>query len=164
MLDTQRRCEIHETRHAIRRGIQIAIGAGSLLLSLGWPLAAAAQRSGESWNDQHMQSNAARRFDPSPPRPPIQGTNRFEQSVSNPTEAPATTVPETTLEISQHEWAPGGPATGASRSSSSSRSSITGGIRGGAAPSVSSGIQRSTSGRSSTLRSTSSSATRSRRR
>lgn len=144
---------------ARRRGLAIAIGAGSVWISLAWPSAAVAQRSGEAWDDSHMRSNSARSFDPSPPRPPIRGTNRFEQSVSNPTAAPPTTVPETTLHISQHEWAPGGPSggsPGASRSSSRGGASF-GGISGGAAPSVSSGISRNSSGgRSSSLRSTSS--------
>ncbi len=131
----------------------IAIGGG-LWLGLSWPLVAGAQHSGESWNDDHMQSNSARSFDPAPPRPPIQGTNRFEQSASNPTVAPPTTVPETTLEISQHEWAPGG-GTSTSRGSSQDRGPSFGGISGRPNPSVSSGIQRSSTGRSSTLRSSS---------
>lgn len=131
----------------------IAIGGG-LLLSLGQPLVAAAQHSGESWNDDHMQSNSARSFDPAPPRPPIQGTNRFEQSASNPTQAPPTTVPETTLEISQHEWAPGAGSS-ASGATSQDRRSTFGGISGQPNPSVSSGIQRSSTGRSSSLRSSS---------
>lgn len=131
----------------------IAIGGG-LLVALSQPLVAAAQQSGESWNDQHMQSNSARLADPAPPRPSIQGTNRFEQSASNPTEAPPTTVPETTLEISQHEWAPGGAASVSSGPPQDRRSSF-GGISGRANPSVSSGIQRSSTSRSSTLRSSS---------
>ena len=164
MLDTRHRSEILGPRRASRLGIAITIGAGTLWLGLGWPPAASAQRSGEAWDDRHMQSNSSRYFEPGPPRPPIRGSNRFEQSATNPTEAPPTTVPETTIEISQHEWAPGGAATGAARGPASSRSSISGGIRGSAAPSVSSGIQRSSSGRSSALRSTASSGQRSRRR
>jgi hypothetical protein len=131
----------------------IAIGGG-LLLALGRPLDAAAQHSGEAWNDHHKQSNAARLADPAPPRPPIQGTTRFEQSASNPTEAPPTTVPETTLEISQHEWTQGGAAS-VSRGSSQDGRSTFGGISGRANPSVSSGIQRSSTARSSSLRSSS---------
>ncbi len=167
MMGANSRSQTHAHALANRRAIGIANCAASLLLLLSWPLAAAAQRSGEAWDDSHMQSNSARRFDPSPPRPPIRGSNRFEQSASAPTEAPPTTVPETTLHISQHEWAPGGPSgssSGASRSSSRGSSSF-GGISGGAAPSVSSGISRSSSGsRSSSLRSTSSGSERGRRR
>ena len=167
MMGANSRSEMQVESRACRRAIEIAISAASLLLLFNWPLAAVAQRSGEAWDDSHMQSNSARSFDPSPPRPPIQGTNRFEQSASAPTEAPPTTVPETTLHISQHEWAPGGPSgssTGASRSSSRGSSSF-GGISGGAAPSVSSGISRGSSGgRSSSLRSTSSGNERGRRR
>ncbi len=156
-----------ETRAGVlsrQRAIEIASGAASLLLLFSWPLAAAAQQSGESWDDRHMQSNSERRFDPSPPRPPIQGSTRFEQSAAGVTEAPPTTVPETTLAISPHEWAPGGAATGVSRSAPSSPSSISGGIRGGPAATVRSGISRSSSGRSSSLRSTSSGSERNRRR
>ncbi len=158
MVDLQPRSGIHVASIAGSTGVRIVIAAGILLLSLGGPLVAAAQRGGESWNDQHMRSNSARRLDPSPPRPPIRGTNRFEQSARNSTEAPPTTVPETTLQISPHEWAPGGAsARAAGASAPSSRSSVIGGIRGGAAPVARSGIhQRSSGSRSSSLRSSSS--------
>lgn len=148
------------------RRVTIAIGAGGLLLSLASPLAATAQSRGEQWDDSHMQSNAAHRLDPLPPRPAVRGTNRFEQSASNPTPAPPTTVPETTMKISPHAWTPGGPSGGSASASrsSSGRGASFGGISGGAAPSVSSGISRSSSGRSSSLRSTSSGSTRGTRR
>ena len=164
MVGVSPRSETHAAAHSSRRAIEIAISAASLLLLFSWPLAAAAQQSGESWDDRHMQSNSEQRFDASPPRPPIQGSTRFERSAANAPEAPPTAVPETTLAISPHEWAPGGAATGVSRSAPSSRSSISGGIRGGPAASVNSGIRRSSSGRSSTLRSTSSGSERNRRR
>lgn len=79
-----------------------------LLLSLAlFPWTVAAEPGAAAWDDSHMRSNFARRFDDVPPRPAIRGSDRYHQVIEAPAETPRVGVAETTLKISPHEWAPG---------------------------------------------------------
>lgn len=133
-----------------------------LALALALPLAAAAG-DGERWDDHHMRSNFAHRLGPPPPRPPIQGVDRYHQVVSEPEPTPPTAVPEAVLQLSPHGWKPGGPT--ATASSSSRRRGSGHGALGSARPSTSSGLRATgtQSPRSSSLRSSATSQRRTRR-
>lgn len=89
----------------------IALTGTALLLLAG---TARAEPSGAAWDDSHMQSSATRGRGAAPARPPIQGSDRYHQIAEKSAPAPAVGVSETTLEISQHEWEPGGPRLGKS--------------------------------------------------
>jgi len=76
-----------------------------LLLTLAWvPWTASAE---PAWDDSHMRSNFDHRFDHVPPRPPIQGIDRYRQLREAPTPTPSTAIPETTLTLNPHGWKPG---------------------------------------------------------
>jgi hypothetical protein len=60
-----------------------------------------------AWDDSHMRSNFARRFDDVPPRPPIQGEVRYHQVLEAPADTPRIDVPEMTLTLNPHGWQPG---------------------------------------------------------
>jgi hypothetical protein len=96
----------------------MAIGAA---LAAWIPVAATAGGNGagtsaaEQWDDSHMQSNFYRGPHTAPPRPLVQGSNRFDQIRDESAEAPRVGVPETVLEISPHEWQRG-PSVGAGAS------------------------------------------------
>jgi len=93
-----------------------AIGTLALVLSLGASGARAEAGTGADWDDSHMQSNFARQQGPAPPRPAVQGTDRYHTATDDPTATPPTSVAETTLRISPHEWTPGGPTSASGRS------------------------------------------------
>jgi hypothetical protein len=118
-----------------------------LALCFALPLALVPAAGAEpAWDDSHMRSNFARQRGPAPPRPPIQGTDRYHQATENPTSTPPTSVAETTLRISPHEWTPGGPTLGGGNSAPPWARGSGGYSLGGAAPSVSSGIRGSSAG------------------
>jgi hypothetical protein len=123
-----------------RTGILVAIA-----IALGAPSARA--EDGAAWDDSHMRSNFARQRGPAPPRPAVQGADRYHQAAAEPTPTPPTSVAETTLRISPHEWTPGGPSAGPGSAAPPWASGSSGGHSlGSAAPTVSSGV-RSPSGR-----------------
>jgi len=127
----------------------------SLPLALALNLATAAGAETE-WDDSHMRSNFARQRGPAPPRPPVQGADRYHQANEEPAPTPPTSVAETILRISPHEWKPGGPSGGAtngssrpasaSRSFESARPTASSGVR-GASVSSPSGLRSSSSSR-----------------
>lgn len=103
---------------------------------------AGAESDGVHWDDSHMRSNFARQRGPAPPRPPVQGSDRFHQATEAPAPTPPTAVAETTLQLSPHGWEPGAgtgarntaprwasPANG--HGSSSARPVASAGVRGG---------------------------------
>ena len=106
--------------------------------------------AGAQWDDSHMQSNFAHRRGPAPPRPAVQGTDRYHQATSAPAPTPPVGVAETTLRISQHEWTPGGASSGARTGGSLWGSSTSSGGGASARPTVSSGVRSSGSVRLST--------------
>lgn len=131
-----------------------AIGTLVLVLSLGASGARAEAGTGSDWDDSHMQSNFARQQGPAPPRPAVQGTDRYHTATDDPTATPPTSVAETTLRISPHEWTPGGPTSASGRStppwvsknsvSSNPRPTASGGVRTGSSSRANSaGTQRS---------------------
>jgi hypothetical protein len=139
-----------------RRLARLEIGTLALvfsLLSLGLAPDAGAggpASSGEQWDDSHMQSNFAHRRGPAPPRPAVQGTDRYHQATSAPAPTPPVGVAETTLRISQHEWSPGGASSGARTGASLWGSSTSSGGGASARPTVSSGVRTSSGVRLST--------------
>jgi hypothetical protein len=118
--------------------------ANLLLLSLALvPFTAGADPA--AWDDSHMRSSFAHRFDDVPPRPPIRGADRYHQAIEAPAETPRVGVAETTLEISPHEWQPGLGA--GARAASPIERSGSGGFTtsGGAQASRSSGLHTGSS-------------------
>jgi hypothetical protein len=104
---------------------------------------AGAESSAANWDDSHMRSNFARQRGPAPPRPPVQGSDRFHQAAEAPAPTPPTTVAETTLHLNPHGWEPGAgagarnatppwasPGNGG-HGSSSARPSASAGVRSG---------------------------------
>lgn len=136
----------------MRRATILSLSLPCFALSLTLAAAAGAETA---WDDSHMRSNYARQRGPAPPRPAVQGADRFHQALEDPTPTPPTGVAETTLRISPHEWKPGGPS-GASTSSTSRPASATSSFE-SARPTVSSGVRGASVSSSSGLRSTSSS-------
>src|SRR5690606_15341069 len=106
-------------------------------------VAAAPAGAEPEWDDTHMRSNFAHQRGPAPPRPPIQGADRYHQAAAEPTATPPTGVEETTLQVSPHGWSPGGP--GGARTAATppwaSRSSLS-----SARPSASAGVRAQNSG------------------
>jgi hypothetical protein len=129
-----------------------------LLIAMGLALAPAAsaepQPEWTHWDDSHMQSNFARQRGPAPPRPPVQGTDRYHQVIEDAAPTPPTGVAETTLHLSQHEWRRGNPAgvrtgaplLGSSSSLGSGRPTASSGLRGSTTQNRSSGLRSSSLG------------------
>jgi len=119
--------------------------ANLLLLTLALVPWTAGAEPGTAWDDSHMRSSFAHRFDDVPPRPPIQGADRYHQAIESPAPTPAVGVAETTLKISPHEWQPGLGA--GARAASPIERSGSGGFsnRGGAQASRSSGLHTASS-------------------
>lgn len=98
------------------------------------------------WDDRHMRSNFAHQRGPAPPRPPVQGADRYRTATEHPAPTPPTGVAETILRISPHGWSPGGASahTGATPPWADSR----GGMRSNARPTASAGVRSGSSVRS----------------
>ena len=115
-----------------------------LSLTLAWTAhASPAGADGAAWDDTHMRSNFARQRGPAPPRPPIQGADRFHHANEEPTPAPPIGVAETTLRINPHAWSPGGPRAGGGGTPAWATPTRSGGALGNAAPTASAGVRGS---------------------
>jgi hypothetical protein len=127
------------------------VGTGSVLLSVSAWAEPPADRTGEGWDDSHMQSNFSRRASERVPHRVILGSTRYGDA----TATPPTRVTETILSINPHGWTPGGATVSGSSAPPWAASGSGFSSSQGATPHRSSGL-RSSAGSSGSGRRTSS--------